>query len=492
MEVNNFLAFDLGAESGRAMLGRLENGHLKLQEIHRFPNKTIRLEDHLHWNCYYLFEEIRKVLQKCQKDRLKLTSVGVDTWGVDFGLLDSRGNILALPYCYRDKAFPQAMEKYFKNFSAEELYLHTGIQFLPFNSLFQLYAYLEENPELVAAGKKLLFIPDLINYLLTGEKATELTIASTSQILSPVTRNWLPELLEKMGISSQILPEINQPGTVLGKISSWLVEDGLPELPVVQVASHDTASAVAAAPGEGDDWIYISSGTWSLVGVELEEPVVNSESFIANFTNESGLNRTIRFLKNVTGLWLLQQCRKTWSRQKDLSYEQLVELASSAEPFQLFIDPDSSDFLNPENMVEAIAGFARKTGQTMPEKIGIIVRSILESLAFKYRLVVEELERITGRKFKKIHIIGGGSRNQLLNQFTAEATRLIVYAGPEEATSAGNVLVQALASGQLKDSHEIRKTVRQSFKIKEFHPEDPELWNRRYADFMEVITKAKK
>lgn len=491
MEVAQYLAFDLGAESGRAILGRLENARLQVQEIHRFFNKTIRLQDHVHWNLYYLFEEIRKVLQQCRKDGLKLTSLGVDTWGVDFGLLDSPGNILALPYCYRDKAFPEAMKKYLKRFGDEELYSLTGIQFLPFNSLFQLYAYLEQNPSLLTAARKLLFMPDLINYLLTGEQATELTIASTSQMLSPFKRRWLPELLEKMGISADILPKINQPGETLGKISSWLVEDGLPEIPVIQVASHDTASAVAAAPGQGDDWLYISSGTWSLVGVELEEPVVSPESFSANFTNESGLNQTIRFLKNVTGLWPLQQCRKVWSKGQDWTYGQLVDLASSSEPFRLLLDLDSPDFLHPENMVKAIIEFARRTKQGPVEDIGIITRAILESLAFKYRLVIEELKRLTGRKFQKIQIIGGGSRNWLLNKFTAEATGLTVYAGPDEATSAGNILVQALATSQVKDIQDIRKTIINSFEIKEFQPENPELWNKRYSDFLRILARSK-
>lgn len=486
MGTHNFLAFDLGAESGRAMLGRLQAGRLELKEIHRFPNKTILLENRLHWNIYYLFEEIRKVLRDCRRDGLEVSSLGVDTWGVDFGLLDERGNLLSLPYCYRHRSFPQAMEKYFKNFSGEELYRLTGIQFLPFNSLFQLYCYLEENPGIIRAARRLLFTPDLINYLLTGKQATELTIASTSQMLSPFSRSWIPELLERMGIPSTILPEINQPGTRLGRISGWLVEDGAPGIEVVQVASHDTASAVAAAPGRGEDWLYISSGTWSLVGVELPEPVVTPQSFAANFTNESGLGRTIRFLKNVTGLWPLQQCRKVWARTRDLKYEQLVEMARDARPFQLYLDPDAPDFLHPDNMVEAINSYARKTGQREPADIGTTVRAILESLAFKSRLVVEELVRLTGRKFSTIHLVGGGSRNQLLNQFTAEATGLRVLAGPDEATSAGNVLVQALAAGAVSDGQEIREVVRHSFEIKEFNPEQPELWSERYQDFLRV------
>jgi rhamnulokinase len=383
------------------------------------------------------------------------------------------------------------MEKYLRNFSAKELYGLTGIQFLPFNSLFQLHYCLEKNQEIIRSASRLLFIPDIINYFLTGKQATELTIASTSQLLSPFSRSWLPELLERMGISAGILPEINQPGTSLGKISDWLVNDGLPGVQVIQVASHDTASAVAAAPGEGQDWLYISSGTWSLVGVELNEPVVTGESSEANFTNESGLGRKIRFLKNVAGLWLIQQCRKAWSRTADLGYEQMVKMAGKARPFQFFLDPDARDFLNPENMVEAIKGYAHRTGQEAPDDAGAIIRAILESLAFKYRLVVEELSRLTRRNFKTIHLIGGGSRNWLLNQFTAEATGLRVLAGPDEATSAGNILVQALASGLLKNPEEIRTVVRKSFEIREFIPENPGIWEERYYDFLKIMSKTK-
>ncbi len=484
MDSHKFLAFDLGAESGRAMLGQLHEGRLELKGIHRFPNRAILIKNRWHWNIYYLFEEIRKVLHDCQTKGLEVASLGVDTWGVDFGLLDEQGNLLALPYCYRHRSFPGAMKRYFENFSGEELYRLTGIQFLPFNSLFQLYCYLEENPGLIKYARKLLFTPDIINYLLTGKEATELTIASTSQMISPVSRSWIPELMERMGIPARILPAINQPGTSLGKISGWLVEDGAPGIEVVQVASHDTASAVAACPGRGDDWLYISCGTWSLIGVELLEPVITRESFAANFTNESGLGRTIRFLKNVTGLWPLQQCRKVWARSRELNYGQLVEMAAAAPPFQLYLDPDAPDFLHPENMVESIKIYARKTGQREPADIGTTVRAILESLAFKSRLVMEELSRLTGRKFSTIHLIGGGSRNRLLSQFTAEATGLRVLAGPDEATSAGNVLVQALAAGILTGRQEIREVVRNSFEIKEFRPAQPELWSEHYQDFL--------
>jgi rhamnulokinase len=491
MTAEYFLAFDLGAESGRAMLGSLENGQIRLTELHRFPSRLIRCQHHLHWNVYYLFEEIRQVLEKTYRQGLRLRSLGIDTWGVDFGLIDSSGHLLSLPSCYRDKAFPVAAGQYFKEFPAEELYQLTGIQFMPFNSIFQLYALQKENPHWLKQAEKMLFMPDLLNFLLTGVKATDLTIASTSQLLSPFSRQWLPGLVERMGIEARLLPEISLPGKTLGRLSPWLVEDGLPDVSVVEVAGHDTASAIAAVPAEGDDWAYISSGTWSLVGVELSQPLVNERSLQANFTNESGLEKTIRFLKNVTGLWLLQQCRKVWSRPGDLSYEQLTELAEKARPFQLFIDPDAPEFLNPENMVEAISGYAGQTGQAIPAEPGAMTRAILESLALKYRLVIDELEALTSRKFKVIHIIGGGSKNSLLNQFTAEATGRPVLAGPEEATSAGNVLIQALAAGQLEDRQALRKIVKQSFEIKEYRPHSPERWDKAFSEYRSRLAEAR-
>ena len=485
-----YMAFDLGAESGRAMLGSLADDKIRLTELHRFPSRLICSQYNLHWDVYYLFEEIRQVLEKIRRQGLRLNSLGIDTWGVDFGLIDKRGQILGLPFCYRDKTFPRAAEDYLREFSGEKLYQLTGIQFMPFNTIFQLYALQEENPVWLELADQMLFMPDLLNFLLTGIKATDLTIASTSQLLSPFSRQWLPQLLERMGVPSQLLPEINQPGQILGRLSPWLVEDGLPDVQVVQVAGHDTASAVAAVPAERDSWLYISSGTWSLIGVELPEPVINARSFQANFTNASGLGKTIRFLKNVTGLWLLQQCRKTWSQREELTYEQLAEMADKARPFELFLDPDAAEFLNPGNMVEAITDYARRTGQAIPSEPGAMTRAILESLALKYRLVMEDLEDLTGQNFKVIHIIGGGSKNALLNQFTAEATGKLVLAGPEEATAVGNILIQAMAAGQLDDRQELRKIVRQSFEIKEFRPRSVEIWEKALAEFKARLADA--
>jgi len=491
MKAEHYLAFDLGAESGRAMIGTLDGGKLQLTELHRFPSRLIHCQQHFHWDVYYLFEQIRLVLENLKQQDFRLNSLGIDTWGVDFGLIDKSGHIVGLPFCYRDKIFPEAAKNYLQEFSGNELYYLTGIQLLPFNTLFQLYALRKENPGWLDLAEKILFMPDLLNFLLTGTKVTDLTIASTSQLLSPISRQWLPGLLERMGIRSQLLPEINQPGQILGRLSSWLLAEGLPDLTVVQVAGHDTASAVAAVPAQGENWVYISSGTWSLVGVELNEPVINEQSFRANFTNESGLGNTIRFLKNVNGLWLLQQCRKIWCRQADLTYKQLTEMAEKARPFAFFFDPDDPLFLNPANMVEAIADYARQTGQIAPEDPGEMTRAILENLALKYRLVIDELEALTDQNFRIVHIIGGGSRNDLLNQFTAEATGRRVLAGPEEATSVGNILTQALAAGQLNNRLEIRETVRQSFDIKEFRPHSPEMWEKALAEFKVRLAEAR-
>jgi len=491
MKAEHYLAFDLGAESGRAMIGTLDGGKLQLTELHRFPSRLIHCQQHFHWDVYYLFEQIRLVLENLKQQDFRLNSLGIDTWGVDFGLIDKSGHIVGLPFCYRDKIFPEAAKNYLQEFSGKELYYLTGIQLLPFNTLFQLYALRKENPAWLDLAEKILFMPDLLNFLLTGTKVTDLTIASTSQLLSPISRQWLPGLLERMGIRSQLLPEINQPGQTLGRLSSWLLAEGLPDLTVVQVAGHDTASAVAAVPAQGDSWVYISSGTWSLVGVELDQPVINERSFRANFTNESGLGNIIRFLKNVNGLWLLQQCRKIWCRQENLTYRQLTEMAEKARPFALFFDPDDPLFLNPANMVEALADYACQTGQTAPENPGEMTRAILENLALKYRLVIDELEALTGQNFRVVHIIGGGSKNDLLNQFTAEATGRLVLAGPEEASSIGNILTQALALGQLKNRLEIRKAVRQSFDIKEFRPHSPEIWEKALAEFKARLAEAR-
>jgi rhamnulokinase len=490
MSGRTFLAFDLGAESGRAILGTLTDGRCVLREIHRFPNRTISLFGRLHWDVYALYEEIVKGLKLAAAagpDRIE--SIAVDTWGVDFGLLAPDGSVLGLPFAYRDLRNLEAMGDFLAKCPKERVYEITGIQFLPFNSLFQLHALALHNPGLLAGAADLLFMPDLISYFLTGRKTTEATIASTSQLIDPRTGIWSPELVAALGLDSDLLHDPVPPATVMGSLLPALAKEaGLPEIPVVAAASHDTASAVAAVPARGEDWAYISSGTWSLVGLDLAAPLITPETLRRNFTNEGGMAGRIRFLKNVTGLWLIQQCRKTWSAGTPLSYDEMRDMAEEAPAFQAFIDPDAVDFLNPPDMPEAIRDFCRRTGQTAPETPAEIVRCALESLALKYRAVLEDLRSVTSRPIARIHIIGGGSRHVPLCRFTAGATGLPVVAGPVEATALGNILGQAMALGFVRSVDEIRDVVAASTDLSFFEPGPAPDWDAAYARFREVMS----
>jgi len=485
----NFLAFDLGAESGRAVLGRLDGRRLSVHEVRRFPNTPVSLSGHIHWNVYALFDEMKAAMREgAAAIGAKPACVGVDTWGVDFGLLARDGSLLGLPFCYRDHRNIGAMEEYFKLVPRPALYEATGIQFMPFNTLFQVYAMVRERSPQLDAAADLLFMPDLFNYLLTGKKAAEFTIATTSQILDPRTRAWIPGLFQAMGLSKKILQDIIDPGTVLGPLSDEVaVETGLCGVPVVATAGHDTAAAVAAVPAEGRNWAYISSGTWSLVGVEETAPVISPKSLESNFTNEGGIGGTIRFLKNVSGLWLVQGCRKAWAKDGPLSYEDLVGAAAGAPAFAALIDPDSPEFLNPPDMPEAVTAFCRRTGQTPPGSRAAMVRSLLESLALKYRYVIDQLRLVLGHPIEKIHVIGGGSRNDLLCRFTADATGLPVIAGPAEATAVGNILVQAMAMGRVASPAEIRAIIRESFELRTYEPADTAAWDTAYARFRGIL-----
>jgi len=468
----NYLAFDLGAGSGRAVLGTLDGLHLTIHEVRRFPNEPLPLAGHIHWNVYALFDEMKAAMREAAAAiGRRPASLAIDTWGVDFGLLARDGSLLGLPFCYRDHRNAGAMEDYFKLVPREALYEATGIQFMPFNTLFQIYAMVRERSPLLDAAEDLLFMPDLFNYLLTGRRAAELTIASTSQCLDPRTKTWVAGLFQAMGFSRPILRDLVEPGTVLGELAEDVgAATGLRHVPVVATASHDTAAAVAAVPAEGRHWAYISSGTWSLVGVEEAAPVISPASLAANFTNEGGLSGTIRFLKNVSGLWLVQGCRKAWSAEGPVGYDDLTRAAREAPPFAALIDPDDPLFLNPPDMPEAIAAYCRRTGQRMPGSRGAVVRSLLESLALKYRQVIAELGLVLGHPLERVHVIGGGSHNGVLCQLTADATGLPVVAGPAEATAVGNILVQALALGQLASPAAIREVVRQSFTLKTYAP----------------------
>jgi rhamnulokinase len=489
---SHFLAFDLGAESGRAVLGTLDGRKLAVREVRRFPNTPLALAGHIHWNVYALLDEMKAAMRDVSAEISGgPASVGVDTWGVDFGLLARDGSLVGLPFCYRDKRNLGAMEEYFNMVSRPALYEATGIQFMPFNTLFQIYAMVRERSPLLDAASDLLFMPDLFNYLLTGKKAAEFTIATTSQIMDPRTKAWIPGLFQAMGLSKKILQQIVEPGTVLGPLSNEAAgETGLAGVPCVATAGHDTAAAVAAIPAEGRNWAYISSGTWSLVGVEEKGPVITPKSLEFNFTNEGGVGGTIRFLKNVTGLWLVQGCRKAWSKDGPLSYEDLVGAAADAPAFAAFVDPDSPDFLNPPDMPEAIAAFCRATGQKPPASRAATVRSLLESLALKYRLVIDQLRLVLGHPIERIHVIGGGSRNELLCRFTADATGLPVIAGPAEATAVGNILVQAMAMGRVDSPEEIRAIIRESFDLRTYEPSGTAGWDQAYSGFLEILKRA--
>ncbi len=491
----SFLAFDLGAESGRAVVGSLDEGRLRIREILRFANRMITEPDgSLHWDAGMLFENIKEGMRRC-RDILggPPQSLGVDTWGVDFGLLDAEDGLLGLPFSYRDRRTEGAMEEFFGFLPKEEVYRLTGIQFLSFNTLFQLYALVRDRSPLLRRASALLFMPDLFHFLLTGEKATEFSIATTSQLFDPRRDSWSPEVFEALGLPPDLMQPVVDPGTVIAPLLDRLgAETGLGPCPVVASLTHDTAAAVAAVPSRGHDWAYISSGTWSLVGVETDEAIINDESLSLNFTNEGGLGRTIRFLKNVTGLWLVQQCRKVWERRHPSAswdYASLARAAEEAAPFRTLLDPDDPAFLNPEDMTAAIEAYARNTGQPLPETPGAFVRCILESLALKYASVLDDLERLTRRSIETVHIIGGGARNDLLNRLTASACGRTVVAGPDEATSCGNLLGQALALGVIRTAAQAREIMRNSFSTTVRRPDHPQVWERTRAVYQDLIRR---
>ena len=415
-------------------------------------------------------------------------SLGVDTWGVDFGLLAKDGSLLGLPFCYRDHRNAGAMEEYFKLVPKPALYEATGIQFMPFNTLFQIYAMVRARSSLLDAAADLLFMPDLFNFFLTGRKTAELTIASTSQLLDTRSKAWVPGLFQAMGLSKDLLQRITDPGTVLGPLEADVADaTGLRDVPVVATAGHDTAAAVAAVPAEGPGWAYISSGTWSLVGVEESAPIITPGALDANFTNECGVGGTVRFLKNVSGLWLLQGCRRAWAADGPVTYEDLIRAAGEAAPFPALIDPDDPGFLNPPDMPEAVAAYCRRTGQAPPPTRAALVRGLLESLALKYRQVIAQLEPLVGRAVERIHVIGGGSRNSLLCQLTADATGRPVVAGPAEATAIGNLLVQAMAMGRVASPAEIRSIIRESFPLRSYLPSGSgTVWDEAEARFWDL------
>lgn len=464
----SFLALDLGAESGRAILARLSAGRIQLDELHRFANTPVRLPHGLYWDTLRLFHEICEGVRIASNRCGRLDGIAVDTWGVDFALIGERGELLDNPRHYRDARTAGAPEQVFQILPRAEIFRQTGVQFIEINSLYQLYAVKRDWPRLLDAASKLLFMPDLFNYFLTGRRLSERTIASTSQFYDPMRGCFATELLDRLGIRAGLLCECVEPGTELGRLLPQVADF---DVRVYATASHDTASAVAAVPAQDEtNWCFISSGTWSLMGVELQQPLINDAALEANFTNEVGVGRTIRFLKNIPGLWVVQECRRTWAREgQDFTYAELMQRAAAARPLGTVIDLD--EFTAPGNYPKLICEHCRKTGQETPQDAGSMVRVVLQSLAARYAQVLQSLERLTDRSIQVIHVVGGGARNELLNQLTANATRRRVIAGPAEATAAGNALVQALGSGHIQSLDEIRDVVRRSFELEQFVPE---------------------
>ncbi|MCD7914323.1 MAG: rhamnulokinase [Tannerellaceae bacterium] len=473
MKKHHFLAFDIGATSGRAVLGTLNNNHFEMQEIHRFPNGIMELHGKYYWNIFGLYKALKYSLTLCARKGLSLDLIGIDTWRVDFGYIGKDGSLLGLPRAYRDPYTEGAPEEFFRLVPREQVYQLTGIQIMNFNTLFQLFHAKQKSFSPLEGAEEILFIPDLLSYLLTGERICEYTDASTSQLLNPVTKQFESSLLEAAGIPASILRHPVLPGTVIGKLTDALaVETGVGKVKVVAVAGHDTASAVVAVPAMNLNFAYLSSGTWSLMGIETEQPILTQESFEKNFTNEGGIEGTTRFLKNITGMWLLEQCRKEWERSgRNYSYPEIVTMAEEAAAFSLLINPDESCFANPSSMVDAIQQACRTSNQPEPVTDAELIRCIFFSLANRYKEVLEQLANMAPHPVEKLHVIGGGSKNALLNQFTANAIGILVVAGPSEATAIGNCLVQAKMAGLVTDRWEMRRLVASSFPLEIFTPE---------------------
>jgi rhamnulokinase len=486
------VTFDLGAESGRAILGSFDGDRLTLEEVYRFPNGPINILGNLHWDVLRLFSEIKQGLALCaQRSGDGLAAVGLDTWGVDFALLDREDSLLGNPYHYRDRRTDGMMEEAFRRMPRREIFAETGIQFMQINSLYQLFSMVVHDSPLLEVAETLLMMPDLFNLWLTGRKACEFTDATTTQFYNPRSGGWSRPIFEKLGLPFDILPEVVPPGTVLGPLLPAVAEEiGVKQVDVIAPVCHDTGAAVAAVPAAGGNFAYISSGTWCLPGVELTEPIIGEQSLEYNFTNEGGVNGTFRFLKNVMGLWLVQECKRTWERDgEELSYDQLMEMAAAAPPLVSLVDPDYSEFLSPGDMPSRIRAFCRQTGQVVPEEKGAIVRCALESLALKYRRVFERMEEILGYRLETIHIIGGGTRNKLLSQFTADVTGRLVTGGPVEATAIGNLIMQALALGHVSSLAEGRALIRHSFPLDIYEPRDRQRWDEAYPRFLRLLER---
>ena len=480
------LAIDLGASSGRGIVGSFDGEKLSLRENHRFSNDPVITNGRMYWDILRIFHEIKQSITKTVLDGDNVSSIGIDTWGVDYALLDRFGNMLANPTHYRDTRTEGIVDHVAKTIPMDQLYATAGIQCMNFNTIFQLAADLKADPNAFDRAERMLNIPDLLNYFLTGNMANEYTILSTGALLDAAKRDYAFDLTDKLGIPKRLFGNVVQPGYRVGKLLPQVLgETGKTDAEVITVASHDTASAVIAVPTQEKDFIYISSGTWSLMGTELAEPLINDSSRSMNFTNEGGAMKTIRFLKNIMGLWLIQESRRQWRREgNEYSFAQMEAWAKECKPLRSFIDPDDASFATPGNMPERVREYCRRTGQPVPETVGEVVRCIYESLALKYRKTAESIETLMGRKAKVIHVVGGGTKDKFLSQMTADACGIPVAAGPEEATAIGNLMMQAIAQGAVANLSEARAVVSASFDLKRYEPSsDRDMWDEAYARF---------
>ena len=484
MKQKNFFAVDLGATSGRTILGSIAEGKLQQRELTRFPNNIIDVGGHLFWDIYALYNEIVKGLKLCADEGIEIESIGIDTWGVDFLCIGADGQVLRNPYCYRDSFTLNEMDEYFKLIPKEKVYEKTGIQFMNFNSLFQLSAQKRIKDSALENADKILFVPDALTYMLTGEAVCEYTILSTSQLLDPRTKRIDTELLDVIGLKESQFGRYVQPAERVGVLAENVQrQTGLGPVPVIAVAGHDTGSAVAAVPASDERYAYLSCGTWSLLGIEVDDAIINQKSFDYNFTNEGGIEGTTRFLKNICGLWLLERCRKEWTDAPE-NVNQISADSMEAKPFQSLINPDDPMFANPISMVEAIKNYCRQTGQHVPQGYREIARCIYESLALRYRQVVGYLKEMSPVAIEKLHVIGGGTYNVYLMQMAANSLGIPVITGPVEGTAIGNIMLQAKAAGLVNDRFEMRSIIANSIEIKTYQPQ--ENWDAVYERFVEI------
>ena len=488
-KTRNYLAIDLGAESGRTMLGALNNGKLTITETHRFPNGPVRLPDGIHWDVLRLWSEIKAGIAVTVKDGAKLSGLGLDTWGVDFALLDRHKDMLGNPFHYRDVRTDGMLDEAFRHMPRGDIFAGTGIQFMQLNALYQLLAMVQAKSPILEVAQTFVTIPDLFNYWLSGEITNEFTNATTTQCLDPIKRDWAIPVLHALNIPTHLFGPITAPGAPIGTLRPDIAEEtGAGKVKVMLPACHDTGSAVVAVPAQNEDFAWLSSGTWSIMGAEVREPSVGLKALEYNFTNEGGVFGTWRLSKNIMGLWIIQECRREWGRQgQDHSYDEMTRLAAESAPFLAVIDPDDDVFFHPGDMPERIRQYCQRTDQHVPQTKGEVLRVALESLALKYRWVLERTEELSGKRLTPIHIIGGGTKNRLLNQLTADATNRTVVTGPVEATAIGNLLMQAIGLGHLGSLADAREVVRNSFDVEEYHPGNREGWDEAYQKLLKLM-----